>query len=160
MMVNMHIVLIYGGFNMKKLFFILTLSLSLTNCSTTTSLVRFGELHNIEYEKIKPHVWRELLKEYFLCVCLTEAFKENQIDEKDMSQAVYFDVLPYSPETFLEVKNYAKKFVETIETSPIADLDNKRAVILSCIDKYKSKELDIFVKSMDKYLLKGKKDNR
>ncbi len=31
---------------------------------------------------------------------------------------------------------------------------NKRAVILSCIEKYKSKELDRFIKSMDKYLLK------
>ena len=102
----------------------------------------------------KTAVQRELLKEYFLCVCITEGFKDKQITEDDMSQAVYFDILSYSPEAFQEVKDYAKKFVETIKPSEIVDLGNKRAVILTCIEKYKSKELDKFIKSMDKHLLK------
>jgi len=110
--------------------------------------------HTTDLEKAKPYVWRELLKEYFLCVCITEGFKDKQIDEDDISQAGYFDILRYDLEAFHEVKDYAKKFVETIEPSPIEDLGNKKAIISSCIDKYKSKELDKFVKSMDKYLLK------
>jgi hypothetical protein len=129
---------------MKKLYFILGLSiLSLANCS--------GQHPATEIKK--NAVQRELLKEYFLCVCITEGFKDKQIGENDISQVVYFDILRYSPEAFQEVKDYAKKFVETIEPSPIVDLGNKRAVILSCIEKYKSKELDKFIKSMDKYLL-------
>lgn len=139
---------------MKRVYFILALFiLSLTNCSTTNPPVRFGELHTTDLEKAKPYVWRELLKEYFLCVCITEGFKDKQIAENDISQGVYFDILRYSPEAFQEVKDYAKKFVETIEPSPIQDLGNKRAIISSCIDKYKSKELDKFIKSMDKYLV-------
>lgn len=88
-----------------------------------------------------------------MCVCITEGFKDKQIAENDISQGVYFDILRYSPEAFQEAKDYAKKFVETIEPSPIEDLGNKKAIILSCIEKYKSKELDKFIKSMDKYLL-------
>jgi len=137
-----------------KVYFIVMLSfLSLTNCSTTKSPVRFGELHTTDLGKVKPYVWRELLKEYFLCVCITEGFKDKQIAENDISQALYFDILRYNPKAFQEVKDYAKKFVETIQPSPIEDLGNKKAIISSCIDKYKSKELDKFIKSMDKYLL-------
>jgi hypothetical protein len=97
---------------------------------------------------------RELLKEYFLCVCITEGFKDKQIAENDISQAVYFDILQYSPEAFQAVKDYAKKFIETLVPSPIEDLGNKSAIILSFIEKYKSKELDKLIKSMDKYLIR------
>lgn len=133
---------------MRKLYFILALSIfSLTSCC--------GQ-HTAEDLK-KTTVQRELLKEYFLCVCITEGFKDKQISEDDISQTVYFDILSYSPEAFQEVRDYAKKIVETIEPSPIVDLGNKRAVILNCIEKYRSKELDRFIKSMDKYLLKDLK---
>jgi hypothetical protein len=138
----------------KRVYFISVLSvLSLTNCFTTNPPVIFGELHTTDLGKAKPYVWRELLKEYFLCVCITEGFQDKQIAENDISQAVYFDILQYDPKAFEEVKDYAKKFVETIEPSPIVDLGNKKAVVLSCIEKYKSKELDKFIKSMDKYML-------
>jgi len=147
MQVLTHIVIIYGDFNfgnMKRLYLILALSiLSLTNC--------YGQYTAVDLKK--GTVQRELLKEYFLCVCITEDFKDRQISELDISQGVYFDILRYSPKAFQEVKDYAKKFVETIESSPIVDLGNKRAIISSCIEKYKSKEVDKFIKSMDKYML-------
>jgi hypothetical protein len=139
---------------MKKLYVILILSfLLLTNCFTAKSPVRLGELHGTDLEKAKPDVYRELLKEYFLCACITEGLKDKQIEELDISQAVYFNVLRYSPEAFLEVKDFAKKFVETIPPSPIEDLGNKKAIILNCIDTYKSNKLDTFIKSMDKYFI-------
>lgn len=128
----------------KRVYFILALSiLFLTNC--------IGQHKAMDLTKAT--VQRELLKEYFLCTCITESFKERNIGELDISQAVYFDILRYSPDAFQEVKNEAKKFAETIEPSPIVDLGNKKAIILSCIEKYKSKELDKFIKSMDRYML-------
>jgi hypothetical protein len=96
---------------------------------------------------------RELLKEYFLCVCITEGFKDKQIGEDDISQAVYFDILRYDPEALQEVSNYAKKFIASIEPSVIEDLGNKKAIIILSIEKYKSNEVDNFIKSMDKYIL-------
>ena len=101
----------------------------------------------------RPTIQRELLKEYFLCVCITEAFKDRQISELDISQGMYFDILRYAPETFQEIQAYARKFIKAIEPSPIVDLGNKRAIISSCIEKYKSKEIDEFIKSMNKYML-------
>jgi len=143
--------------NMRRCFYFIfvLVILLLTNCTErqTNRPVIFGELHTTDLEKAEPYVWRELLKDYFLCVCITEGFKDKQIGKDDISQAVYFDILRYSPEAFQEVKDYAKKFVETIEPSPIEDLGNKKAIILSCIKKYRSKELDKFIKSMDKYML-------
>lgn len=98
-------------------------------------------------------VQRELLKEYFLCACIAEGFADKHIDESDISQAVYFDILRYSPKAFMEIKAYAKDFVKTIEPSPIEDLGYKKATLLNCIEKYKSREVNQLVKSMDKYLL-------
>lgn len=96
---------------------------------------------------------RELLKEYFLCECITEGFDDKNIQEDDISQSVLFDILNYSPDAIQEVKEYAKSFVQTIDPSPIEDLGNRKAIILNSIEKYKSKELDDFIKSLDRYLL-------
>ncbi|MDH8702177.1 hypothetical protein M2138_001537 [Dysgonomonadaceae bacterium PH5-43] len=95
---------------------------------------------------------RELLKDYFLCVCITYGFKEKNIEELDSSQAVYFDISSYAPEAFKEVKDYAIEFVENIKASPHDDLGNTKAIIMNCIDKYKSEEINSFIKSMDKYI--------
>lgn len=97
---------------------------------------------------------RELLKEYFLCICITEGFEDKKIDEDDISQSVYFDILRYNPEALQKVKDYAKSYIETIAPSPIEDLGNRKAIIASCIEKYKSKDLDNFIKQLDRYLLK------
>lgn len=130
--------------HLSVLFILLFLSLV-----TNTAL---GQLNTDDLKK--PAVKRELLKEYFLCVCITEGFRNLQIDEFDISQAVYFDITGYAPEAFQEVKEYAKKFVDTIEPSIIEDLGHKKAIILQCIEKYKSKEVDKFIKSLDKYMNK------
>ena len=131
-------------------------ALSLTSCITTKP-VRFGELDATDLEKAKPRVWRELLKENFLYECIVEGFKDKNLVEDDMSGAMYFDILPYSPEAFLEINAYAKRFVETIEPSPITDYGMRKPIISACIDRYKSKELDKFIKSLDKYLLDSAK---
>ena len=96
---------------------------------------------------------RELLKEYFLCECITEGFDDKNIQEDDISQSVLFDILNYSPDAIQEVKEYAKSFVQTLDPSPIEDLGNRKAIILNSIEKYKSQELDDFIKSLDRYLL-------
>ena len=96
---------------------------------------------------------RKLLKEYFLCECITEGFDDKNIQEDDISQSVLFDILNYSPDAIQEVKEYAKSFVQTIDPSPIEDLGNRKAIILNSIEKYKSQELDDFIKSLDRYLL-------
>lgn len=96
---------------------------------------------------------RELLKDYFLCISITEGFSKKNISEDDISQSVYFDILRYSPEAFQEVQKYARSFIKTIDSSPIEDLGNKKAIILNSIEQYKSKELDDFIKQLDDYLL-------
>jgi len=96
---------------------------------------------------------RELLKDYFLCVCITEGFADKNIYEDDISQSVYFDILKYDPEALQKVKDYAKSYIKTIDPSPIEDLGNGKAIILNCIEQYKSKDLDVFIKQLDRYLL-------
>ena len=130
---------------MKRFYFFVfgLFVISLTSCRVqNTSLVLQ-----------KTTVQRSLLKEYFLCVCITEGFKDEQITDKDISQAIYFDILQYSPEAIQIVRDSAVQFVGTIRPSPIIDLNNKRAIIMMSIEKYKSKELDRLVKSLDKFLI-------
>lgn len=129
---------------MKRLFFVLVIIVS----SFATC---FGQLKAEDLNKSK--VQRELLKEYCVCICITEGFKDRQIENDDISQSVYSDILRYSPEALQEVRNYAKKYVEAIKPSPIEDLGKKKAIILSCLEQLKSKELSKFIKSLDKYLL-------
>lgn len=134
----------------KCLYLIFILSfLTLNNCSEKRIIL--GELHTTDLEKAKPYIWRELLKEYFLCECIREGFKDKDI--QDISSAMYFDIVKYDIEAFHEVSEYARKYVISIDTSIIKDLGNNKPIILNCIGKYKSKDLDKFIKSMDKYML-------
>jgi hypothetical protein len=130
----------------KKTCFILLLSVVLIGCAMKSGLKSKTRLDRIQAQ-------RELLKDYFLCKCIVEGFKDLQIIEYDISQSVYFDIARYDPEAFQEVAEYAKEFTVSIETSPIEDLGYKKAIILNCIDKYKSKEINNFIKSMDKYMV-------
>jgi len=54
---------------------------------------------------------KELLKEFFLCVCIIEGFKDKHICKDYVSKSVYFDILQYSPEALQKVEAYAKEFV-------------------------------------------------
>ena len=129
---------------MRNIIIIILISiLSLNSCMGQRSIINKMVINQ-----------RELLKDYFLCVCITEGFGDKQINEDDISQSVYFDILRYNPEALQKVKDYAKSYIETIEPSPIEDLGNRKAIIASCIEEYKSKELDIFIKQLDRYLLK------
>lgn len=50
---------------------------------------------NVHYSALnlkKDAVQRQLLKDYFLCVCITEGFKDKQIAENDI-----YCVFRYSP---------------------------------------------------------------
>ncbi len=90
-------------------FIIVFTFLSLTSCCGQHTAL------NLE----KRTVQKELLKEYFLCMCIMEGFKDKQICKDDVSKSVYFDILQYSPEALQKVEAYAKAFVETIEPSPL-----------------------------------------
>jgi hypothetical protein len=118
--------------------------LFIVNCFTLYSQTNIEQLDN-------DSVKRELLKEYFLCVCITEGF--NGVKQNDISLSIYFDIIGYAPVAFEEVSDFAKKFIASIKPSIIEDLGNKKAVIMLSIEKYKSSELNMFIKSMDKYIL-------
>lgn len=110
-----------------------------------------SQLHTTDLEK--KSVQRALLKEYFLCVAIHEGFKAQQLDTADCSLAVYFDILRYPPEVFEKIQAYAKQMVASMQPSPITDLGYRKAILLDCMEMYKSKELDQFIRAMDEYFL-------
>ena len=124
--------------------FTVILVVLIITCSPIKSQTHTEKLRN-------NNVKRELLKDYFLCVCLSESFED--VKENDISESVYFDIIRYSPKVFEKINVYAKKFIATIESTQIDDLGNKKAITLQILEKYKSKELDKFIKSLDKYIL-------
>jgi len=96
---------------------------------------------------------RELLKEYFLCCCIHYGFNSLKIDTIDHSASTYFDILPYELPAMQKVDSLANSFVSSIEISGYENRKTKGIIILS-IEKYKSRNLDDFIKTMDKYMLK------
>lgn len=104
----------------------------------------------------KKSVQRQLLKEYFLCECFRECYKDSHNIQKDLSPSVYFDIMSYELEAFRKVDEYARKTVASIGPSPMVDLNNSKCYFIILMDFYKSKELDRFIKQMDKYLYKSK----
>lgn len=92
---------------------------------------------------------REMLKEFFVWVCVTEAF---DVDGKDISGAVYVDLSNYDPKAYTLVREYAKDFVQSISPAPLWDYKGKKAIMFAIMGRYKSKELSDYIKTLDKYL--------
>ena len=109
-------------------------------------------LHTTDLKK--KSVQRKLLKEYVLCQCFRECYKDSHNLQKDFSPSFYFDIMSYELEAFKEVKEYAQRIVASIGPSPMVDFNNSKCYFIILMDFYKSKELDRFIKQMDKYLYK------
>lgn len=121
-----------------KLFFLL-FTFSLFSCISSQ------KEEQQEYNKKEQQ--KEFLKDYFLFSCLYKAKPDMEID---ISAAVYFDLSNYSIDAFKQIDDYAKQFVDSIPESPNVDLNNGRAVLMHSLEKYKSKELDLFIENLDK----------
>ncbi|MFZ4400624.1 MAG: hypothetical protein ACOYO1_11360 [Bacteroidales bacterium] len=99
---------------------------------------------------------RDMLKEYFLYSCIRYGFESKNISDIDHSGAVYIDLLRYDLKAINITDSLAKNFINSIESSNYEGHNTKGIIILS-IEKYKSNELDKFIKSMDKYMIKQDK---
>jgi hypothetical protein len=95
---------------------------------------------------------RDLLKEYFLYSCISHGFENKVFLKEDHSGAVYRDLLRYDLEALHKVDSVAKTFVESISISDYEGRNTKGIIILS-IEKYNSPEINILVKTMDKYMI-------
>lgn len=95
---------------------------------------------------------RIFLKEYALCKCIDHGFKEDHLLKKDFSLTVLIEQLNYDPKAYLLVDSLIKRFVDSISVSKYLDTKGKRGVMINCIDYYNSKEFDLFIKELDKYL--------
>ncbi|MDD4599295.1 MAG: hypothetical protein PHW35_15115 [Lentimicrobiaceae bacterium] len=96
---------------------------------------------------------REQLKEYFLCCCIYHGFNNTGIAELDNSKSIYFDILQYKLPAMQKVDSLAKAFVNSMEVSGYEKRKTRGIIILS-IEEYKSKKLDTFIRTLDKYILK------
>lgn len=146
------IVFIYGHFNcIMRLVLLFILSLIMVDNESLKQQQpdenSFQTCRVVDCQRVSKDSCRTLLKQYFLCRAIAEYYG----DTKDVSCSVILDIAPYSLEAFVHVNKYAQQFVESVEPCAVEDLGYGKAFILQCIDKYNSKELDDFIKQMDRF---------
>ena len=90
-----------------------------------------------------------VMKDYYLIACVNEVY-ETKVQVKDVSASVCFDLSEYNLEAFRIIKERAKIFIENIKPVPYYEEEEGCAYMLEIIKSYKSKELDRFIKSLDK----------
>lgn len=95
---------------------------------------------------------RALLKDYFFYCCLKQGFNDIDIAKYDHSGVVYIELLPYSYEAYAKVDSLAKVFIDSIEYSD-KEGRNTRGIIILCLEKYKSQQLDDYIKTMDEFII-------
>lgn len=98
---------------------------------------------------------RQLLKEYAFCKCIQFASHDSVLFKKDISNGVYREIAYYNFDTYNMIDSFSKITASHILPSIIADHEGKKAVFLDCFIYYKSKVLDLLVKSLDKNIQKG-----
>lgn len=96
---------------------------------------------------------RELLRDYALCSCLRFGYKDTEV-YSDISTPILLNQMLYSSFVTDLIKEKSKTYADNIKVSEVADYNNKRPIIVSCMNYYKSSSLDSLVRSFDSELVK------
>lgn len=94
----------------------------------------------------------QYMKEYFLTCYITHSLGVKNVTNLDSSHSLYNDLTCYTPIAYLKVDSLAYKLVNELEPSNIEGDTIRKAIFFNAIEYYHSKELDTFIKSLDKYL--------
>lgn len=94
---------------------------------------------------------RDIMKDFILCSCILEIY-EGHDNSESFFQKNNYESPHYNTEAFLKAEEYARLFLSSIKPSPAGGINNGKPYMIKIMKLYKSKELDRFVKSLDKYL--------
>jgi len=83
------------------------------------------------------------LKDYAFCRCLMYGFEKDSLQLTDASIGVLYELSDYSitPAESKKLDSVAKSVISTLEPLQPADYGGKKAIILKCIEFYKSRNL-------------------
>ncbi len=95
-------------------------------------------------QKRGPYVNKfEALKDYAFCRCLILGFKSDSLQLSDASIGVIYELSDYSISLAdsKRLDSFVKSSIENLAPLQPADYEGKKAIILTCIELYKSKAL-------------------
>lgn len=95
---------------------------------------------------------RALMKDFILFSCVNELYRGIGLEKGDNSERIYKKLSRYSSAAFDEATAFAEEIVANSILS-ICENDNKRAILQKFIELYNGCEIDMFVITLDKYLL-------
>jgi len=127
-MSNMQVFLrqaIHNSVIMKYTFMIILTLPSLWACGQTKLLTKEG---------LSPH---QAAKDYFLCKCIYEGYKQDSLFRKDGSQELYFEYLKMNIQTLDSVAKSVAQRGAVIRT-----YTGRNGVFADCLEYYKSDSLD------------------
>ncbi|SMC73693.1 hypothetical protein SAMN04488101_102587 [Pedobacter nyackensis] len=88
---------------------------------------------------------RQWLKDYAFCSCLSYANTADSTYSNDISMGIYRDISAYNQDAYDAVDNLSKITASKISPSVIADYEEKKPILKSCLEYYQSKTLDSLV---------------
>lgn len=85
----------------------------------------------------------EIYRQFFLTRCIYFAFGEEKVFSKDISLSVYYAVGSEFGATnhSRKLDSLAKKMLNSITPTQVADYEGRKPILMSCIEYYESKEL-------------------
>ncbi|WP_460894252.1 hypothetical protein [Rufibacter soli] len=98
-------------------------------------------------EVSKMQQWR---KDWAFCRCLNHALGKsvaNQISKVDITEGVLFDIANIGP-VYEQLDSLALDASRKMIPSKLEDHDYNKSIIFDCLKFQRSKELDIFIKSL------------
>ncbi|KIC94443.1 hypothetical protein [Flavihumibacter solisilvae] len=84
----------------------------------------------------------KLIKDYALCDCIDEGFRDDSLHFKDFSATVIVEQISINPEGLDVIEDNVDSFISRLKPSEYLDTKGMRGVMINCIDYYNSDELD------------------
>lgn len=94
---------------------------------------------------------QQLRKDFAFCKCLDYAFGEkitSEIKEVDFTKGMLFDIADLGG-VYDQLDSIALDASNKITVSRISDYGDGKPIVFDCLQFYRSKELDAFVKSLN-----------
>ena len=128
-----------------KILFVFLLGFFAT-CTYNKSATNKTNVSNTDSILIKHQDW---LKSYAFCACTLEGYKQEGYNVIDYSFGVFRDIASYDERAYQAIDSIVKKIIANTPRLQPADYNNKKPILKSCLEFYKSKLLDSVIHSFD-----------
>jgi hypothetical protein len=137
----MEIAMIMKKKHIKLVIVLISTAFIYLSCNTSKTLQGLP----MNFEESLRHNQVLWLKDYAVCKCLYYGYEKDSVIKKDISTGILASIADHAPYVYETIDSISLQIANSIKPYKISEYGNKKAVLLHCMEFYRSKKLDSII---------------